>query len=159
MAGDKGPGIYGLTPRRVPSGTMEPDITWLMGRRLAAIEKMDYSWFFRLDDGSVIATESTWRIVTRQGVVTTSEDHDQQFGLSAPVDAADVARKEIGGLAVTACNLDSRTGDLTLEFESVSLQFLCLSGGYESWRTTHGAQDLICTGGGKIVEFRPEQRR
>ena len=137
---------------------MKPDITWLTGRHLAGIEKMDYSWFFRLDDGSVIATESTWRIVTSRGVVVTSEDHDQQFGLPAPLNAADVARKEIGGLAVTQHHLDPRTGDLNLEFGSVSLQFLCLSGGYESWRTTHGTQDLTCIGGGKIVEFRSEQK-
>jgi len=158
MADMREPGIYGLTPRRVPSGNAEPDITWLMGRRLAAIEKMDWSWFFRLDDGSVIAPESTWRVVTPQGVVVTSEDHDQQFGLPAPVDAAAVAGKAIGGLTVTACNLDWRTGDLSLEFGSISLQFLCLSGGYESWRITHGTQDLFCTGGGKIAEFRPEQK-
>ena len=137
---------------------MKQDITWLIGRRLAGIEKMDYSWFFRLDDGSVIATESAWRIVTPRGVVVASEDHGQQFGLPAPLDAAGVARKEVVGLAVTACNLDSRTGDLDLEFGSVSLQFLCLSCGHESWRTTHGAQDLVCAGGGKIVEFRPEQK-
>ena len=158
MADLREPGIYGLTPRRVPSGNAQPDITWLMGRHLAAVEKMDWSWFFRMDDGSVIATESTWRIVTPQGVVVTSEDHDQQFGLPAPVDAADVARKELGRVAVTACHLDSRTGDLSLEFGSVSLQFLRLSGGYESWRTTHGTQDIVCTGGAKIFEFIPEQK-
>jgi hypothetical protein len=157
MADEIEPGIYGLTPRRVPSGKKQPDITWLMGRHLAAIEKMDWSWFFRLDDGSVIATESTWRVVTPQGVVITSEDHDQQFGRPAPVDAADVARKEIAGLAVSGCDLDSKTGDLNLEFGSVRLQFLCLSRGYESWRTTHGIQDVVCTGGGKIVEFIPER--
>ncbi len=162
MTNDFEPGIYesgthGLTLRKVPSGGIPPDITWLMGRHLAAIEKIDWPWDFRLDDGSVIATESTWRIVTPRGVVVTSEDHDQKFGLPAPLDAASVARKEIGELAVTAHNLDSKTGELSLQFGSVSLQFLCLSGGYESWRTTHGTQDVICTGGGKIVEFIPKQ--
>jgi len=137
---------------------MEPDITWLIGRHMAGIEKMDYSWFFRLDDGSVIATESTWRIVGPGGVVVASGDHDQWFGLPAPLNAADVARKEIAGLAVTRCNLDLRTGDLNFEFGSVSLQFLCLSCGYESWRTTHGTQDLTCIGGGEVVEFGPEQK-
>jgi hypothetical protein len=142
----------------VPSGKTDFDIAWLLGRHLAAIEKMNWSWSFRLDDGSIIATESTWRIVTPQGVVVTSEDHDQQFGRPAPIDAVGVARKEIGGLAVTAYDLDARTGDLNLEFGSISLQFLCLSRGYESWEAKHGTQWLVCTGGGKIVDFIPEQK-
>jgi len=82
MTNDFEPGIYesgahGWTLRKVPSGRIPPDITWLMGRHLAAVEKMDWSWFFRLDDGSLIDTGSTWRIVTPRGVVVASEDHDQ----------------------------------------------------------------------------------
>lgn len=38
---------------------MRHDITWLEGRKFAKIEKMKYTWILRLDDGSVIATEST----------------------------------------------------------------------------------------------------
>jgi hypothetical protein len=158
MANYSRPGIYGVTPFRVPSGNMEPDITWLIGRRLAEVGKVDYTWFFRLDDGSTIVTESTWRMVTPRGVAVTSEDHGPRFGLPAPLDAADAVRKEIAGLAVTGCNLDARTGDLSLQFGSLTLQFLCLSGGYESWRTTHGTQDLVCTGGGEVIEYLPEQK-
>lgn len=137
---------------------MKHDISWLVGRRIAEIEKMDYTWFFRLDDGSVIATESTWRVVTPKGVAVTSDDHEQKFGLPSPLDAAAVAKDEIGKGAVTGAVVDSRTGDLNIEFGPASLHFLCLSSGYESWRSTHGHQDLICTGGGKIAEFRPDKK-
>jgi len=132
---------------------MKHDITWLVGRQFAQVEKMDYTWFLRLDDGSVIATESTWRLVTDQGVTVTSEDDGQQFGLPAPLDVASAVEKELAGQTVSGFGLDSITGDLTIEFESKRLQILCLSSGYESWRLTHGTQDLICTGGGNIVEF------
>jgi hypothetical protein len=137
---------------------MKQDISWLIGRQLIEIRKMDYSWSFRLDDGSVISTESTWRIITVSGIVITSEDHEQQFGLPAPLDAAKVATREIVGHSITKCRLDSATGDLHLDLGSRRLQFLCLSSGYESWQITHGEQNLICTGGGKIVEFKPEQK-
>ncbi len=132
---------------------MEPDIAWLTGRRLTAIEKLDWSWFFRLDDAGVIATETAWRMITPQGVVVTSEDHEQKFGLPAPLNAANVVRKEIGGLIVSGYHLDPKTGDLNLEFGSVTLQFLCTSSGYESWRITHGTLELICTGGGKLYPY------
>ena len=135
---------------------MKHDITWLVGRQFGQIEKMEWTWSLRLDDGSVIATESTWRLVTDQGVTVTSEDDGQQFGLPAPFDAASAVETELAGQTVSGFALDSTTGDLTIEFGSRRLQFLCLSSGYESWRLTHGAQDLICTGTGKVVKFTPE---
>ena len=72
--------------------TTNPDLTWLVGLQLKAVEKKDYSWFFTFDDGGSIATESFWRLITIEGVAVTSEDHGHQFGLPAPVDAANLAK-------------------------------------------------------------------
>jgi hypothetical protein len=137
---------------------MKPDMTWLLGRRAADVQKRDWSWFFTLDDGSVIATESTWRLVGPAGVIVPSEDHDQQFGLPDPVNAVTTGKAQLAQRSVTQFSLDTRTGDLILDFGDVALHVLCLSCGCESWRATHGRQNLYCTGGGKVIESRQEQQ-
>lgn len=131
--------------------TTDPDLTWLVGQQLKAVEKKDYSWFFTFDDGS-ITTESFWRLITEDGVVVTSEDHGHQFGLPAPVDAADVVKTKIGEKTVEQFALDERTGDLSLHFGDINLQFMTTSAGYEGWRIVHGPQEVICGGGGHLLE-------
>ncbi len=132
---------------------MKPDMTWLVGRRVNEVEKKDYSWFFRLDDGSSIATESPWRLITADGIAVTSEDHGHQFGLPAPVDAAQVVKACIQDKTVERFELDDRTGDLCLHFGMTAIQFVTLSAGYEGWRTGHGDQQVICMGGGHLTIF------
>lgn len=133
--------------------TTNPDLTWLVGRQVTSVEKKDYSWFFSFDDGGSIATESFWRLISTQKVVVTSEDHGHQFGLPAPVDAAEVVKKEVGGKVVDQFILDEQTGDLSLHFGDTTLQFVTTSAGYEGWRTRHGSQEIICGGGGGLAVF------
>jgi hypothetical protein len=132
--------------------TTNSDLTWLVGRQLKVVEKKDYSWFFTFDDGSSIATESFWRLITTDGVAVTSEDHGQQFGLPAPVDAAELAKTKIGGTTVDRFTLDEQTGDLSICFSDKTLQFVTTSAGYEGWRTVHGSQEIVCGGGGRLLE-------
>jgi hypothetical protein len=134
---------------------MNIDLKWLIGSRIKDIGKQDYTWFFTFDERDSITTESTWRLVTSAGIKATSEDHGHKFGLSAPLDVIDVAKKKIGQHTIKQYNLDPRTGDLSLHFEDNSiLQFLNLSSGYESWHIVHGAHEIICMGGGKLHEFK-----
>jgi hypothetical protein len=133
---------------------MAVDLSRLVGRRLRSVAKKDYSWFFVLDDESHVDTESPWRLLTDR-VVVTSEDHGQQFGLPAPVDAANVVREKVGDSSVDRVDLDDRTGDLAISFENgVTIQFLTLSGGYEGWRLGYHGQLIICTGGGELAIFK-----
>lgn len=132
---------------------MALDLSWLVGRRIAAVEKKDFTWFFRFDDASSIATQSFWRLVTDR-VLVTSEDHGQMFGLKEPVNSAKVAEDVLGQVFVARFTLDDRTGDLSLEFNgSGTVQFLTTSGGYEGWRIGHGDQSIICLGGGGLAVF------
>jgi hypothetical protein len=131
------------------SDDSKPDMTWLIGRKIQDVEKVDYSWFFVLDDGSSIGTESPWRLVTVKGIVVTSEDHGHAFGLPAPVNATERVTKTVAQSHVSGFELKEGTSDLVLHFEnSASIEFLNLSCGYESWRTVHGQQEVICMGGG-----------
>ncbi|HUL21010.1 MAG TPA: DUF6188 family protein [Thermodesulfobacteriota bacterium] len=126
---------------------------WMIGRSIAEVEKMDYTWFFRFDDGTVIATENCWRLVVATGIAVTSEDHGHQFGLATPLDAANVVKTKTNGKTINHAELDKNTGDLTLSMESTFLTFLCLSSGYEAWRITHGDLEFVCMGGGRVEQI------
>ncbi len=132
---------------------MIPDMKWMIGRSVTEVEKKDYTWFFRFDDGTVIGTEDSWRLIANGRIAITSEDHGHQFGLDSPVDAAAVVKAKTNGKTVGRTLVDNNTGDLTLFMESTFLTFFCLSAGYEAWRITHGETEFICKGGGKVVKI------
>ena len=124
--------------------------------RLSASVCVPYTWFFEFADDIAISTESPWRFMSAEGIVVTSEDHGHQFGLPAPVDAAERVLARVTGQAVVAASIIRRTGDLSIEFDQqLHLQFLQMSCGYESWRLHIRGNETICTGGGDIAFFRP----
>jgi hypothetical protein len=132
---------------------MPIDLSWLIGHTLMGVEKKDHSWFFLFDDGVNLATESFWRLVGDR-VIVTSEDHNQKFGLPAPVDAASVILEKIGKSHLERPVIDARTGDFFLSFDNGhTLQFLTDSGGYEGWRLGHPGKLIICLGGGELAIF------
>jgi hypothetical protein len=132
---------------------MKIELNWLIGQRIKDLGKQDYTWFFSFDDAN-ITTESTWRLVTEEGIKASSADHGHKFGLRAPLDVIAESRKIIGQHAIRQYNLNRSTGDLSLHFDSdCELQFLNLSSGYESWHIVHGSQEIICMGGGKLREL------
>jgi hypothetical protein len=129
------------------------DMTWLVGRTIKKVEKIDYSWFFVLDDGSSIGTESPWRLITANEIVVTSEDDGHPFGLPVPVNAAERVTKAIVQNPVSRFELREGSSDLVLRFAGdAAIEFLNLSCGYEGWRTVHGQQQMICLGGGRLGE-------
>jgi hypothetical protein len=133
---------------------MIPDMKWMIGRSITEVQKKDYTWFFRFDDGTVIGTEDCWRLIANGRIVITSEDHGHQFGLDSPVDAAGVVKAETNGKTVNRTVVDNNTGDLTLFMESTFLTFLCLSAGHEAWHITYTGLEFVCMGGGKVVEIK-----
>lgn len=132
---------------------MTIDLKWLIGNRVKDMGKQDYTWFFTFDGGN-ISTESTWRLITAEGIKATSEDHGHKFGLPAPLDVIDVTKRAIGQRTIRQYSIDARTGDLSIQFDGdCELHFLNLSSGYESWHIVHGTQEIICMGGGKLHQF------
>lgn len=126
----------------------------LIGRQLLSVEKKDYSWFFGFGTGASLATESPWRLIEQGRIVVSSEDHGQQFGLPAPVDAGREFLSRVAGRTVEAVSVNSDSGDLLVRFqEQAYLQLLQLSSGYESWRLSVDGGESICMGGGNIAHF------
>ena len=132
---------------------------WLDGRRLLKAAKHDYSWLFTFSDGASIITESSWRLLSKEGIAVTSEDDGQLFGLKEPVDACARVMAAVGEREITECRLEERTSDLSIRFgDDVSVQFLTMSCGFESWRARIGSEEIVCTGGGEISFFTREKR-
>jgi hypothetical protein len=74
-----------------------------------------------------------WRIVNRDKAGVSSFDHDQKYGLPAPIDAFQRLEDELQGKRVTGALLDARTGDLVFSFEE-DLEFRVFNfTGYEVW--------------------------
>jgi len=133
---------------------MKLDATPLIGQAITSVNKKDFSWFFVFDNGDQIVTESPWRLVTDQGIVVTSEDHEQSFGLPLPVDATESVKATLGSTPITDIHDDTKTGDLFIRFSGGRhLQFLQLSSGYEGWRLRIGDCEFICKGGGGYTSF------
>jgi hypothetical protein len=133
---------------------MNPDLSWLTGCSLTHLEKKDFTWFFVFGEQGAVHTESAWRLICKDRVSVTSEDHGHQFGLPAPVDAGKVVFDAIDGEKITNVQLDHLTGDLSIDFGGdLRLQFITLSGGFEGWRLVHGPQQIICLGGGGLAVF------
>jgi hypothetical protein len=96
----------------------------LVGQTLRSVEKKDYSWFFVFADDISIVTESTWRLLSEDGIIVTSEDHGHQFGLPAPVDAAE---RVLAGVSRKAVVIASPHED-HLHSHSVSILLGCREG-------------------------------
>jgi len=132
----------------------DPNAKPLVGRQLLSLEKKDYTWFFEFGGSVSLATESPWRFIDQGCIVVSSEDHGQQFGLPAPVNAAREVLSRAAGLTVEAAWVVTESGDLIIQFPGqVFLQLLQLSSGYESWRLSADGELSICMGGGSIAHF------
>jgi hypothetical protein len=83
-------------------------------------------------DGSRLRADY-WRIVKGDKAGVSSFDHDQKYGLPAPIDAVRTLEQELQNKRVTSAALDARTGDLLFGFEGY-LEFRVFNfTGYEVW--------------------------
>ena len=130
---------------------MPSELSWLVGKVLAAITQREHLWCFTFSDDGSVVTECVWRLITKDGICVTSEDHGQMFGLKSPVDASERVLTATQEKKIIQISIAASTSDLMLTFEGdIILQFLNISCGYEAWRATHGSNDVICLGGGTL---------
>src|SRR5262245_56354944 len=126
-----------------------PPITLLPGSSLSGVTAREHDWSFDFDNGVQVVAEGHWRLIKGQRVIVTDEDHRQQFGLPAPVDAASVVQDELAGAAVREVAF-SVCSDLVLHFTNGRhLAMLISSAGYENWHV-HGrdGSHTFAVGGG-----------
>ena len=74
-----------------------------------------------------------WRLAKDGRAGTSSFDHQQQYGLSTPIDAIAELRGQLQNRIVTDAKLDGESGDLLFEF-SDNIKFRVFNfTGYEVW--------------------------
>jgi hypothetical protein len=83
-------------------------------------------------DGSRMRTDY-WRIICDGNARVTSFDHQQKYGLPAPIDAFAQMAEVLDGRTLREAKWNARTGDVVLSFESnVEMQLFNFTG-YEDW--------------------------
>jgi hypothetical protein len=71
-----------------------------------------------------------------------------------PVDAVERVLSKLNGQTIVKADCNADNGDLFLDFSGDQyLQFLQMSGGYESWRLRINDIEHICVGGGRMDSY------
>lgn len=88
----------------------------------------------------------------RSTISVSRDDHDQQFGLPSPINAAAIAGEILSGVLVLDVKVVEGTADLIIKFaQQKELQILPQSSGYESWQTQDpSGHQVIAQGGGQL---------
>jgi hypothetical protein len=125
--------IHGVT-----TNLEEESFDWMIGASVSEIAFLEpYSWRFHFSAGGSCQLDATpWRLVGAQGIVASSEDHLQGFGLPAPGDSREVALATLASTRVLDARLRENAPDLLIRFEGdLVLELLVHSRCYEGWIT------------------------
>ena len=128
------------------------DFTWMTGRHVQISFSEPATWFVMFGDSLKITVECPWRLIHDGVIAISSDDHRQQFGLPAPIDAAERASSLLAGLVVQRVDVREGTADLFIHFErDLRLEIIPFSSGYESWQvSTPSGKSVVAQGGGQL---------
>jgi Family of unknown function (DUF6188) len=127
------------------------DLSWIRGRAVRDVAWSEpLPWEFFFDDGTRVMAFTPWRILRDGSIAISCDDHAQQYGLPAPVDAVTRARELLSGGTVSEVTVQGGTLDLRFTFSTGTfLEIIPFSCGYESWQiTSPGRRAVVATGGG-----------
>ncbi len=114
--------------------------------------RLEGEWYFVFANDSMLRVGCLWRITVDGHVVLSSGDHEQQFGLPAPVDAAWEATRLVVAKRIVSVELDPGTADLYVEFDDGSeLNVINNSSGHEPWEFTSQEIRLVAQASGEIA--------
>jgi hypothetical protein len=128
------------------------DFSWMVGRPIHVSFSEPAAWFFLFGDSLSIRVECPWRLIHSKVIKVSSDDHRQQFGLPAPIDAAERATSLLAGLAVQRVEVHDGTSDMLIHVEQDwRLEIIPFSSGYESWQvSTPSGKNVVAQGGGRL---------
>ena len=133
------------------------DFKWMVGRTIGQVTLTGPGyWVFQFATGGVISVECHWRILDQGHIAVSNDDHEQQFGLPEPIDAAEVASELLRPISVTDVEVREGTADLLISFtENKQLQIIPFSSGYESWQLRDPFETcIVAQGGGQLSSWK-----
>jgi Family of unknown function (DUF6188) len=111
-------------------------------------------WIFTFDDSVVLRAAGPWRILKGTRIALGSCDHQQQFGLPEPIDAASEALSILSSSQVASARLSEVGSDLYIHFHSGhTLEIINPSSGYEGWCLSGMSHTIIALGGGDLCQY------
>ena len=136
-----------------PTSPADVDLSWMVGRTIAEVSFHEpVQWTFSFAKKGYISVECPWRILNHGRTTRSSDDHRQQYGLPAPIDAAAEATKLLSTLVIDAAQLRVGTSDILIDFsDNVRLEIIPISSGYEGWQMKDPfGTEFFAQGGGQI---------
>src|SRR5512135_1478535 len=96
-----------------PVAYKDIDLSWMAGRVISEVSFHEPAlWHFAFGADASLGVECLWRIIEHGRVVLCGEDHGQQFGLPAPLDAVERATALLSGRRVAGAQLREATADV-----------------------------------------------
>jgi hypothetical protein len=135
------------------------DLSWMIGRHIAKVSFQEpVSWTFYFGEKGYINAECPWRILNQGRTTRGSDDHGQQYGLPAPIDAAAEAATLLSNLVIDGAQLRVGTSDILIDFSgNLRLEILPISSGYEGWQMMNPfGTEFFAQGGGQISILRTD---
>jgi Family of unknown function (DUF6188) len=136
--------------------TMSPfDFSWMLGSHVKVSFSEPSTWCFTLGDSRSILVDCPWRLLHQGSIRISGEDHRQQFGLPAPLDAAEVATSFLARAVIRSVEVRNGTADLLIDFDDGwRLEIIPFSSGYESWQVcAPTGKTIIAQGGGQLCAW------
>lgn len=138
-----------------PEKIDKTDLRFNTNSDLVSIEYNEPCWYFTFENEISVAVEaSIWRILQKNKILRTSEDHMQKFGLPQPVNLVEEIEKVLADAHLLQIKVDEDTGDLHLVFsDNIEMQILITSSGYESYSFSFDGKRYIGGGSGEISVY------
>lgn len=129
------------------------DFSWMVGEQITKISFSEPSqWFFYLGVNRSISVECPWRILNHGSIAVSHDDHNQKFGLPAPIDAVESASSLLVGVKIKKVEVREGTLDILIAFAGdLRVEIIPFSSGYEGWQVTcPSGHQVIAQGGGQL---------
>ena len=134
------------------------DFSWMVGQRITQVSFSEPSpWFFTLGLNRGIRVECPWRILNHGSIVVSHEDHDQKFGLPAPINAVESASSLLVDVEIKEVKVREGTLDILITLAGdLRLEIIPFSSGYEGWQVAcPSGHQVIAQGGGQLSAWLP----
>jgi hypothetical protein len=131
---------------------------WMIDQQLNSVQVDEgQNWYFSFEGSGSIAVHCPWRLLIKNIIQSSSDDHEQQFGLPEPINSAMKATKLLTGHPIRKVEVREGTLDFVISFTGeMSLEIIPLSSGYESWHVVDPKrEETIAQGHGRLFQIKP----